>query len=457
MTVAERLPRPDARWLAALLICCAGLGVLAGVKPMYSVGAAIGVVFAAIAIWNLTVGIVLFTSLSFLEVLNSTSNTATSFMKLIGLLLFGSWYLTTLTSKQRTAQGARTSPALIVACIALLAWSTISISWAYSPGAAASSTSRYLLNILLFPIVLTGIRRRDQLLWILGAFVIGAAVSTAYGFVSPADTVGQSGRLTGGIGDANEQAAVLVAAIPLALGLAAALRRRPALRFASLALAVICLAGVINTLSRGGLIALAAVLLAAVVFGGRWRIGAVVLLVTIAAGTAYYFFGIAPLAARDRVTMKDTSGRTDIWTIGWRMVQAHPLDGVGSGNFQNAEIHFLNAPGQLTNANLIVEPHVAHNIYLELLADLGIPGLIAFLSIVVGALASGVAAAWRCRRTGQRELELIARCLVFSLVGFMVADFFLSGEFSKQLWLVLALCPAVLAIARTQDPTTLAT
>jgi hypothetical protein len=37
--------------------------------------------------------------------------------------------------------------------------------------------------------------------------------------------------------------------------------------------------------------------------------------------------------------------------------------------------------------------------------------------------------------------------MVLALVAFMSADFFLSGEFSKQLWLTFALCPTVLALS----------
>jgi O-antigen ligase len=174
------------------------------------------------------------------------------------------------------------------------------------------------------------------------------------------------------------------------------------------------------------------------------------LLIVTAIGTVVYFAAIASQSALQRVTMSDTSGRADIWTVGWRMVQAHPLTGVGSGNFQAASIHYLEQPGSITSANLIVDvPHVAHNIYLELLADLGIPGLIAFLGIVLASMGAAWRAAEEFRRAGRQDLELLARCLLLALVAFMAADFFLSGEFSKQLWLLLALAPATLAVARS--------
>jgi putative inorganic carbon (HCO3(-)) transporter len=451
MSLIDRLPRADARWLVLLLCGCAAVGLVTGISPVYGLGLALGLTFAAAAISNLTIGLVMFTGLSFLEVLNSASNTSTSFMKIVGLLLFGSWYLTTSLSRSDDDAATRVAPAFIVACVALVAWSAMSMAWAESPGAAATASERFLLNILLFPIVLTAVRRREQLLWVLGAFLVGAAISTVYGFAAGASNLGQSGRLTGGIGDANEEAAVLVAAVPIAIGLVAALRHRPALRLAAGGLGILCFAGVINTLSRGGLIALAVVMLASVAIGGRWRGKAIALVLVATLGTVVYFVAIAPISSQSRVTSSDTSGRNDIWTIGWRMVQAHPFTGVGSGNFQNAAFHYLQRPGAITNANLIVDvPHVAHNIYLEMLSDLGIPGLLAFVAIVAASLLAASRAAREFRQSGEPDLELLARCLMLSLIGFMAADFFLSGEFSKQLWLVLALCPATLVIAKSR-------
>lgn len=224
------------------------------------------------------------------------------------------------------------------------------------------------------------------------------------------------------------------------------------LRLLALGAALVCLAGTINTLSRGGLLSLGAVLVAAVVFGGRWRPQAIALLLVTALATVGYFVVIAPLAAQQRVTSADSSGRTDIWTVGWRMVKAHPLNGVGSGNFQNAEVHYLQAPGTITKngADLIVNvPHVAHNIYLELLADLGIPGLLAFLGVVAAAIGATIRAARMFNRQGDREMELIARSMFLVLVGFMTADIFLSGEFAKQLWLAFAVSAALLKLAYT--------
>ena len=53
------------------------------------------------------------------------------------------------------------------------------------------------------------------------------------------------------------------------------------------------------------------------------------------------------------------------------------------------------------------EPHVAHNIYLGFLAELGIVGLGLFLVIVGGSLRTAALAARGFARSGDRELELV--------------------------------------------------
>lgn len=422
----------------------AAAGLAAGIKPALGLEVAFGVAFVLVTITDVTAGLVLFTIISFLVVLKGSADNG-SFMKVAGLLLFVSWFAHRLVGFGRVEESNPKAPVgLTFFVVALALWSLVSATWAVSSGTALTATSSYVLNILLIPIVLLAIRRREQLFWVLGAFVIGAVVSVAYGYISS-----HSLRLTGGLGDPNEEAAVLVSALPIALGLAAALTR-PLLRRLCILGALFCLAGIMSTDSRGGLVALGAVLIAAMLFGGRFRPQAAALLVVVALTTVTYIFVIAPAAARQHVTATDTSGRSDIWLVAERMIEAHPLNGVGSGNFQNAAYQYLQAPGSITNAYLILDyPHVAHNTALELLTDLGVPGLLAFLGVVGAALLLAVRATREFERQGDLQLEILARSVILALIGLLAADFFISGEFFKQLWLLFALCAAMMALARS--------
>ena len=214
----------------------------------------------------------------------------------------------------------------------------------------------------------------------------------------------------------------------------------------------LCVFAVFLTLSRGGLVALGASLLAAVFMAGRRR-GVVLSLALAAVVAAVVYFGaFASLEARDRILeVEGGTGRTDIWTVGWRMVEDQPLRGVGAGNFPIASIHYLLEPGALLRDDFIVDnPKVAHNTYLNVLAELGVVGLALFMAVIAFSLWCAARALGVASRAGDRQLDVLARAMIVVLVGLLAADFFGSRQYSKQLWLLLSLCPALLAISRAE-------
>src|SRR5437763_2834801 len=83
-------------WLAGLAVTCMAVGVLSGISPTYGAAAACGIAFAAVVLADATIGLVLFTVLSFLDVLRS-GGAGGSFMKMAGLLLFASWLASATT------------------------------------------------------------------------------------------------------------------------------------------------------------------------------------------------------------------------------------------------------------------------------------------------------------------------------------------------------------------------
>jgi putative inorganic carbon (hco3(-)) transporter len=173
----------------------------------------------------------------------------------------------------------------------------------------------------------------------------------------------------------------------------------------------------------------------------------VVLILAATAGGIY--LAAAPPTSTSHITSSDTAGRTDLWTVAVRMFESHPLVGAGSGNFPVTSVDYVSRPGVITRADLIVDnPLPTHNVYLQLLAELGIPGLLAFASLLVVAAGSALRAAARFAQTGQTELELLARYYICALAGFAASDFFLPNQFLKQFWILIALGPALLAIAR---------
>ena len=71
--------------------------------------------------------------------------------------------------------------------------------------------------------------------------------------------------------------------------------------------------------------------------------------------------------------------------------------------------------------------------------------------IVAGSIAAAYRAAKEFGARGDPGMELIATSVAVALVALLAADLFVSEHFNKQLWLLMALCPAMLAVARGES------
>jgi putative inorganic carbon (HCO3(-)) transporter len=434
----------------ALLGFCAVLGLLAGINPPVAVGAALAAVFALLVASDLTVGLCVFTVVAFAERIPAVGASDLTFVKALGALLAVSWLGAVATKRAGERQLFTAHPVMTAMSGLLLAWLILSVSWAEDPALARADVLRYALCLSLLPIVYAAVRRKEHVAAVLGVYVGGAVVSALYAIATRGTE--ETGRISGIVGTANELASLLVTALLLSVGLLFALRGAPVLRALCLGAAVICLAGLFLTLSRAGLVALGAALVAAVFVGGRRHVGVALLALAIGITVVGYFSFGASEQARERVTtVGGGTGRTDLWTVALRMVDEDPVRGVGVGNFRTASVHFLLRPGAILRDEYIVDkPQVAHNVYLHVLSETGIPGLALFLGIVGSALLAAWRAVGEFMRQGDRFLEICSRALVLALIALLVADLFASDQLNKGLWLLLGLGPALLGIARSE-------
>jgi O-antigen ligase len=91
---------------------------------------------------------------------------------------------------------------------------------------------------------------------------------------------------------------------------------------------------------------------------------------------------------------------------------------------------------------------VAHNVYLEVLAELGIVGFALFGVIVAIGVRAAHQAMEAAGRRGDRETELLSRGLLLALIAMLLSAFFSSELFNKPLWILLGLAVAVRSFAR---------
>jgi O-antigen ligase len=442
------------RWLWGLGLggLAALLGLLAGLDPKLAIAGSIALAFLLLTIADLRAGLAIFAVVSFLGLTSVASGVGLA--KLAGFALAISWLAKVATSERDERQFWDDFPAFSFLLIAFFGWICLSLIWAGSTSAVSSSAMRYLLGMAVIPIVFTVLKRLRDVRVVMGAFVIGSVVSAAYGLVTAAPNAGSGEieRLAGTVGDPNLLASVLVVGMILGVAVALTLPRGSIARLTAATGALLCLLGVVDTFSRGGLLSLAMALIVAPFFARR-KAAAICggLIVVIAIAT--YFLAFAPQDARDRLSAENGgSGRTDIWTVGWRMVEAHPVVGVGAGNFPSASVHYVLEPGTLNNKrDLINEPAVAHNMYLQVLAELGVIGLAMFVAILTASVGAAIAAFRRFKRLGDQPMAILASAIAISLASILGSYYFLSEEYSKQMWLLLAFGPALLAIARARE------
>lgn len=440
--------------LPSLVIATAVLlGAVAAVQPVIAAALAIAAVVAYVVFANLAIGFGILMFVSFLATVLPASGSLSA-TKGLGLLLVIAWLAQLRRGGRSTRDFFADHSSLTGIVIAFAAWASVTVVWAQSSGASLTALYQYGLTFLLLPIAYTAVRQPKDLKIVLIATVLGATVAAASAILQPPNSeVIESTRATGTIGDPNELAAAMLIGLSLGAGFVLA-RSSVLLRMMGLLAIALCAAALFFSASRGGLVALAVVMLVASVTAGRWRTTMITMLVVVTAGGLLYFTQFAPLPARERITNLNTgSGRTELWAVGLRMFQAHPFGGVGIGNYQAASPDYVLQSGFLPNANLIFAAHkVAHNSYLEELADTGVPGLLLLLAIIGVCLRCMLTAA---RIAAEREnvtLEAFARAVFLASTGMLTAEFFISDIHDKVLWGLLALGPAMLALARYNEP-----
>jgi probable O-glycosylation ligase (exosortase A-associated) len=247
--------------------------------------------------------------------------------------------------------------------------------------------------------------------------------------------------------DANDFATLAVMAVPL--GVYFMVRPRPVWRRLVSAAAVVCLVVAFAWAgSRGGLLALLAMggflLLRYRAIHVRWRILAAALITIVFTGAtsdAYWEKMRTILEPKDDYNLTTEEGRIPVWKRGIGYMLQRPLLGVGAGNFSTAEGTI--SPVARARTTRGVKWSVAHNSYVQVAAELGVPGLILFV-LMLSTTFRTLRAVQRVSlpsHPGERSPPpaQLAQALAGALIAYMVGGFFLSLAYRDLLYVLLAL------------------
>ncbi len=307
---------------------------------------------------------------------------------------------------------------------------TLAFGWPLPVVSLSYLSSLALLMAATRNLICTAGRARK----VIRASVLAAVLATAWCYKQH---FMEGAQRAWGVGlDPNYEALSMVMMIPLAAWMA----RAESGRFWRMvgAIAAVSLTGAaLLTQSRGGLLALIAVVIAAALRASNKPVALAALSVALAALVA-----IAPSGLRQRFESVRFSGRAvngdetaaqarlELIAAGLAMVERHPLFGVGLDRFK------AEAPKYDPRLRELGTRYIAHNTYLQVAAETGLPGLILFVALMAVGFGNCRAAE---RQANDPALAGFAAAIRLALLAYAVAGFFLTAEFVVWFWLLMFL------------------
>ncbi len=264
-------------------------------------------------------------------------------------------------------------------------------------------------------------------------------------------------RLAGPIGEKNRYAQVMLMLVPLGMFWAMNSRRSLVKVGAVVATGLIAI-GVALTFSRGA--AVGFVLVAVVIVALGYVRPAQILLLGLGAAVTLV---IVPAYAQRLQSIVDlasvVSGADDTSnpdgailsraTEGLAALLAfadHPLLGVGPGQFPLVYRHYAD----IVNIRVLAADREAHNLYLGIAAETGIPGIVTFMAIIAVTMRQLL----RSRRrwlTRRPEYANIATAFLLSLGTYLATGLFLHLSYARYFWLIVALAAAAAWILEREE------
>ena len=327
---------------------------------------------------------------------------------------------------------------VLLMCFCGLAF--VSLRWSLYPDVTRSTAVELLKWVLVYLTVINLVTTERRLRWALLALILSSIITSrgviAWHNAGVELVEGYRARWLGVYADPNRMAMSVGIVVPLAV--AFFVRRRSAwwVRLACGVAAAMAITAMVLSYSRGGFLGLVASAVTWLVL--ERHLGRTLVVVAVAMAMLV----LSPRSFWDRTRTVSTyeqdasaMSRVEAWTVASRVSLAHPLLGVGAGTFPFA--WRIYGP-QHTGGRV----YAAHNVFLQVISDLGFVGLglfLAFIGSVLGPL-------WQAAR--EKERGWLARALAAAVVGHLVSCLFAGFLVSVHFYVLFALAACAERLAQ---------
>lgn len=458
---ARCLPDPLPALLVIAIGIAAGSAVLLMANPLKALALAGGIALGVVIIDKPQWGVLLliFTSYTyFSEVATEFHGAPSIILILVVLLLCGLVFQVFYYGEQVTGWQEFT---ILLIVNGLVGVATLLVT--ISPELTSTALLNYGKNAIIAIIIVMLLKDEVQLrraVWALLAAVIFIGTIAVFqhitgnfssdfggfGQTMVKEIVGRNKgyRIGGPLGECNFFAQILLVPIPLAVHFLLHERRWHMRLLAAWALAASLLSSLF-TYSRGGFVALMAMLVLYLVMNPhhlKYMIVFVILVAGIFFKTApQYFERIKTLqhaiSGIGQNGFKDTAfqGRLSEMIVAWKLFERHPIIGAGLSSYPK---HYQSYARQVF-LDFRLEERNAHSRYLEILAETGLLGMAVF-TLIIWRLFHGI---WLSRQKAlsaeKKELMEIITFFGIGLVGFLTASIFLHDGYPRYFWILASI------------------
>lgn len=430
--------------ITALLLAALG-GWLVAISPNWLI--VFPIIIAAILILQRPFwGLLLFVMLIPLEsAFLSLGGGAASVTRLLGIFVFGAWLLGELYN-HRTIK----IPGEIKLAIVFALYGIASILWAYSQSATASRILTAVQLVILALLIVNMVKDQEKLKKILTALFIGCLIVTFLGVIGIG--VEKEGYLLTLQNQGAKEYGSYVGIIFLIGSILFIFGENP-YRWLGLAAMAFATIPLIQVNERGIFLAIGLAWVAiSVLTRQKAKVILFIAMILLVMSMLPSFLeqqGMISSYNAERLTIQNIfetggTGRSEIWGAGLKMFTNNPIIGTGWGNFSIVYDRYA-SPAEIFDSNFSTSGKDAHSDLFGVAGELGIIGVILFLTLYGTILIRDVTALGRLSSTSRVYLILVIALMVYIFSAGLTSTFL----WRKVYWLILGmgiLVPNVLII-----------